>query len=71
MEKVRHVIAGLVKEETGAAAAEYALIIGAVSLLIVGGAIILGGGISLFFTNLGNWFTTLAGALPTIPTFPN
>ncbi len=71
MEKVRPVIAGFVKDETGAAAAEYALIIGAVSLLIVGGAIILGGGIRLFFSNLGDWFTTLAGGLPDVPTFPS
>jgi len=59
MDTVRHAMTILVKDESGAAAAEYALIIGAVSLLIVAGALILGQGIGNFFTALGNWFTTL------------
>ncbi len=56
MEKLRHVIIGFVKDETGAAAAEYALIIGAVSLLIVAGAILLGTAIGTFFSDLATWF---------------
>jgi Flp pilus assembly pilin Flp len=70
IEKVGPVVAGFVKDETGAAAVEYSLIIGTVSLLIVFGAIILGGSINLFFTNLGDWFTTLTGNLPDQPEFP-
>ncbi len=64
MDKVRHAITTLVKDDSGAAAAEYALIIGAVSLLIVAGALILGQGISNFFTTLGNWFTGLQAPAP-------
>ncbi len=64
MEKVRHMIAVFAKDESGAAAAEYALIIGAVSLLIVAGALVLGQGISNFFTMLGNWFTGLKVPAP-------
>jgi Flp pilus assembly pilin Flp len=64
MDKVRHAITTLVKDDSGAAAAEYALIIGAVSLLIVAGALVLGQGISNFFTMLGNWFTGLTAPNP-------
>ncbi len=71
MEKVGPVVAGFVKDETGATAVEYSLIIGMVSLLIVFGAIIFGAGVSLFFQNLGDWFTTLVKGLPDVPTFPN
>ncbi len=70
MEKVGPVVAGFVKDETGAAAVEYSLIIGMVSMLIIFGAIIFGGGISLFFQNLGIWFETFAGNTPNQPTFP-
>ncbi|MEE9139199.1 MAG: Flp family type IVb pilin [Alphaproteobacteria bacterium] len=65
MEKVRHMIAVFAKDESGAAAAEYALIIGAVSLLIVAGALVLGQGISDFFTTLGTWFKNLTVPTPT------
>jgi Flp pilus assembly pilin Flp len=64
MEKVRHMIAVFAKDDSGAAAAEYALIIGAVSLLIVAGALVLGQGIGNFFTMLGNWFTALTAPNP-------
>ncbi len=67
MDKVRHVITTLMKDDSGAAAAEYALIIGAVSLLIVAGAMILGQGIGNFFTMLGNWFTGLVVPAPPAP----
>ena len=59
MANVKHLIAALARDDSGAAAAEYALIIGAVSLLIVAGALILGQGIGNFFTALGNWFSSL------------
>ncbi len=68
MDKVARGFVNFSRDESGAAAAEYALIIGAVSLLIVAGAIVLGGGIGNFFTALGQWFAGLA--LPPQPTIP-
>ncbi|MEE9140693.1 MAG: Flp family type IVb pilin [Alphaproteobacteria bacterium] len=67
MEGVGHVMAALAADESGAAAAEYALIIGAVSVIVVVGALVLGQGLSDFFAMVGNWFNNLvfpAGMAP-------
>ena len=51
-------------EEEGAAAIEYALIAALIAIAIVLGATALGGGMNTFFTNLGSYVTSLAGAIP-------
>ncbi|MEE9140567.1 MAG: Flp family type IVb pilin [Alphaproteobacteria bacterium] len=57
MTRVRHLMAALMADESGVSSVEYGLIIGAVSLLIVAGAVILGTAINDFLANLASWFT--------------
>jgi pilus assembly protein Flp/PilA len=51
-------------DEEGAAAIEYALIAALIALAIIGGATILGTGMSTMFTDLGNYVSGLAASLP-------
>ncbi len=67
MEKTRHVIAALVKDESGAAAVEYGLIVALISILIVAGAILLGTQLGALFTAIGTFFQGAAGAVPANP----
>jgi pilus assembly protein Flp/PilA len=56
---MKNLLARFVKDESGAAAIEYALIAALIALAIVGGAQTLGGGISSKFTDIN---TTLKNA---------
>jgi pilus assembly protein Flp/PilA len=48
----------VVREEAGATAVEYGLIVGLIAVVIIGAVALLGGTLSGFFTNINN---TLAG----------
>ena len=51
-------IMAFLRDEEGASAIEYALLVGLIALAIVGGATALGG-------KIGNMFNSAAGSLPT------
>jgi pilus assembly protein Flp/PilA len=46
------------REETGATAVEYGLIVGLIAVVIIGAVALLGGTLSGFFTNINNKLTT-------------
>jgi pilus assembly protein Flp/PilA len=54
---MQKLVARFIKDESGAAAIEYALIAGLIALVIVGGATLLGNAISTKFTNIGTSVT--------------
>lgn len=55
---MQNLVSRFVKDESGAAAIEYALIAGLIALVIVVGATALGSAISAKFTSIGNSVTT-------------
>ena len=55
---MQKLVARFIKDESGAAAIEYALIAGLIALVIVGGATALGTAISGKFTSIGESVTT-------------
>ncbi|MBU4234678.1 MAG: Flp family type IVb pilin [Proteobacteria bacterium] len=61
MEKVRNFFA----DDSGNAT-EYGLIIALVSVAIIAGAQLLGGGLSTMFSNVGQGLTDKAGAMPAL-----
>jgi pilus assembly protein Flp/PilA len=67
MEKIRHVITALMKDDSGAAAVEYGLIVALISILIVAGALLLGTELGNLFTAIGNFFQGAAGSVPANP----
>ncbi len=67
MKKIRHVITALVKDDSGAAAVEYGLIVALISVLIVAGAILLGTELGNLFTAIGNFFQGAGGNVPANP----
>ncbi len=67
MKKVRHVFTALMRDESGAAAVEYGLIVALISILIVAGAILLGTQLGALFTAIGTFFQGAAGAVPANP----
>lgn len=64
VDRTGRVIATLLKDERGAAALEYAMVAGLVSLAIFAGAFALGDGVSAFFTSLTNSFLALQPPAP-------
>jgi pilus assembly protein Flp/PilA len=54
---MQKLVTRFIKDESGAAAIEYALIAGLIALVIVGGATVLGNAISTKFSNLGTSVT--------------
>jgi pilus assembly protein Flp/PilA len=62
--RIGSVIATLLNDERGAAAVEYAMVAGLVSLAVVAGAFALGDGIAAFFTSLTNSFLALQPPAP-------
>jgi pilus assembly protein Flp/PilA len=54
---MQNLVARFIKDESGAAAIEYALIAGLIALVIVGGATALGTSISAKFTSIGTSVT--------------
>ncbi len=67
MERVRHVITTMMRDESGAAAVEYGLIVALISILIVAGAILLGTQLGALFTAIGTFFQGAAGGMPANP----
>ncbi len=67
MKKIRHVITALVKDDGGAAAVEYGLIVALISILIVAGAILLGTALGNLFTAIGNFFQGAGGNVSANP----
>jgi pilus assembly protein Flp/PilA len=61
------VITALVKDDGGAAAVEYGLIVALISVLIVAGAILLGTALGNLFTAIGNFFQGAGGNVPANP----
>ena len=55
---MQKLVARFIKDESGAAAIEYALIAGLIALVIVGGATLLGNAISTKFTSIGESVTS-------------
>lgn len=49
------------REERGATAVEYALIVGGIAVVVIAAVQILGGGITTVFTNIKNTLTGTAG----------
>ncbi len=58
MKKARNVIAALVRDESGAAAPEYGLLIALISVLLIAGALLLGTELLNLLTALANFFET-------------
>jgi pilus assembly protein Flp/PilA len=61
----RNILARIIKDESGATAIEYGLIVALVSMAAIAGYTQLGGALNTFFSDVG---TSLAGA--TVPTIP-
>lgn len=56
MDEIKRVMIAFGKDESGASAGEYALLVASVAILVLAGAFVLGDGISTFFANLSDWF---------------
>lgn len=56
MDELKRVMIAFGKDESGATAGEYALLVAAVALLVFAGSVVLGDGIGTFFANLSDWF---------------
>jgi pilus assembly protein Flp/PilA len=59
------------RDERGATATEYALLVVFVALAIAVGANVLGAGISNLFNQIGNQLSSITPALPPTPTSPS
>jgi pilus assembly protein Flp/PilA len=55
------------RDERGATATEYAMLVVFIGLIVAVGAQTLGLGIKNLFTNIGSTLTTVSGQLPAIP----
>ncbi len=67
MTKVKIFFSNLYRNEDGAVATEYALLIVFIALLAAVGMIVLGGELSTLFAKIG---TSLTSASPVVPTVP-
>jgi pilus assembly protein Flp/PilA len=67
MKRIRDVTTAALRDESGAAAVEYGLIVALISILIVAGAILLGTELGNLFSAIGTFFQGAAGAIPGNP----
>jgi Flp pilus assembly pilin Flp len=64
VDRIGRIIATLPSDERGAAAVEYAMVAGLVSLAVFAGAAVMGDGVAAFFTSLTNSFLALQPPAP-------